>query len=210
MQSPQGVGSSPSSPPGAQTPPGAGTQTSGPPKPPAPPGAGYPGGPVPPPGGPAQTKDPGYDPFKKPGIPGTEKTSIFNRSGLPHTLVILGVLSIVMGASLCALSGMIFRPERLTGEYTIEDVEDYNDDVESRNQIRSFIHMLGSTGVLMGLLLIMMYLGLIVVSSNYPTGVRITAGILLAILIPVFAFIFLLAGPFRLLANSEGGEYYPL
>ncbi len=156
-----------------------------------------------------------YDPFakkdevpigksSKPLIP---KVSIYDRQSILNLLVVFGIMSIIVGASICSLSGIVFRPEAPSGA-DYDDIEEYNDDVDTRNQVSSFIYMMGSTILMIGLLLVIFKVGLIVVSSTFPTGLRIAAGILLVVLIPFFLTIFIMAGPARLLTNIDGGYYY--
>jgi len=63
---------------------------------------------------------------------------------------------------------------------------------------------LGTTMLQVGMLKFLMVIGLIVMNDMYPTGLRITAGIVVIILCQFFFLIFILSGPARLL-NTIGG-----
>ena len=158
------------------------------------------------------------------------KIPIYDRQSILSILVVLGLILTIFGASICSLSGIIFRPEVIERpkEPDYEDYEDYelyqvamdsyydkmefyhnevderDNKIEEKNQKASFIFMIGATFLLIGLLLFILMFGLVVVSSTFPLGLRVTAGILLVMLIPFFLTIFIMSGPARLLVNMGG------
>ena len=104
----------------------------------------------------------------------------------------------VLGGTLCAISGITFRPD---GDM---DEEKYWKEEQDKDELTGFIYMLGTTMLQVGMLMFLMVIGLIVMNDMYPTGLRITAGIVVIILCQFFFLIFILSGPARLL-NTIGG-----
>ena len=126
-------------------------------------------------------------------------------------LIITGIALIVLGGTICAVSGITFRPNQTTDygdddDYYYDDDygdDDYNEQMQEKEEVTTFTYMIGATSLQIGLLLVVVVVGTIVANDNFPTGLRITAGIMTLLLCNLLAAVFILAGPARLL--SLGG-----
>lgn len=121
-----------------------------------------------------------------------------------NIVIIVGIALIILGGTICAVSGITFRPDP-TSDYGDDDYDDdyeggsYNEQMQDKEEVTTFTYMIGVTFLQIGLLIVILVVGMIVVNDNFPTGLRITAGIMTLLLCNLLAAVFILAGPARLL-----------
>ncbi len=112
------------------------------------------------------------------------------------TMTVLGIGLIVLGGFVCAVSGITFRSDT--------DDNKYDEKTEDKNQITGFIYMIGTTFLLLGFVLFVFMIGMMVINEDYPMGLRIAAGIVAILLCQLLFYVFIAAGPLRML-NITGG-----
>jgi len=111
-------------------------------------------------------------------------------------MVMAGIGLIILGGTMCAVSGITFRPD--------PESEIYEKTVQDKGELTGFTYMIGAAFLQLGMLSVIFVIGLILVNELFPTRLRVTAGIMVILLCNLFFWVFILSGPVRML-NTLGG-----